>query len=112
MKKMFIIILVIISSVSVKSQTISNVFLPLSVAAIDSIQVNITDSTKGCWLGVMLKDDNLQNKANFLYWIADKTRKRIYSNYYVLSGSDYISWDGTAEKILALIGRKYKFTFK
>jgi hypothetical protein len=75
-------------------------FKTMSVAMIDSVYYNMSDTAPARWLGCQTTNDNLSNQANVNWFLLDVNKNLIASKHFILSGSDYQSWDATASWLI------------
>jgi len=85
----------------------SKIFNTMSVAMIDSIFWNISDTSAARWLGCQTINDNLSNQASVNWYLLDVNRNLLTSRHYILSGDDYKSWDATANWLIWYTRNKY-----
>lgn len=89
-------------------------FHELSVAQIDTIQWNLTDTAGAGWLGCKTLNDNLSNKCTVEWYLLDVNKNLIAVRHFDLTGDDYKAWDATALWLIYYTRNKFlkTVTFK
>ena len=113
MKKSIVLIFVLsMFFVAVKAQKIDVEITTITACKIKPIQAKVTDVLNCNWLGLKSIADDLKTSCTVYFQFILEDKSISFDGNITVDGEDYKKWDGTAEKLFAIVGKKLKVEFE
>lgn len=113
MKKTTLIIIAFFAfNFMAKSQKIDNEITSITACKIKPIQAKITDELTCNWLGMKTIFDDLKTSCTVYYQFILEDKTISFDGNLTVDGEAYKKWDGSAEKLFAIVGKKLKIEFE